>query len=267
MKLKYKLTLAGILVLSYFVFPTSRALAAPTNVTSGSSDVTLPDDSTVDVTVDTTSTGSNRILIVQISFRNSGANSVDGITYNGVAMTSFGAQVESVQATNQLWYLLAPTTGSNTLTVDMNNSAGSVPGSVSWMVFSDVDQATPYDGYTSNTGVDDSMELTVTSAVGDTPFFTATWRGNGATGVTPTNYTDRVDNVYSAGNGLAASGEGTGAASVAFVGTVDGEFVNTGWTALGANLNASSGSVVRRGLMRAVSGFNRIRNGFLRIGR
>lgn len=209
-------------------------------VTAGSIDITLPSTgAAVDNAVDS-GTGSNRIMIIKVDYRNSSAQTIDSVSYAGVAGTSFGVAVESVQMRSQMWYVLAPTTGSNTLQVDPSTSAGDTPAAVSYMVFDAVDQATPYDGYTTNTGIDTNGELTVTSEVGDTPFFTMGWRGGGATGSTPTNYTERYDNIFQAGAQLVAGGEGTGAASVAFVGTIDGEFANTGWVTMGANLNAAS---------------------------
>jgi len=228
-------------------------MATPTYVTAGSLDITLPSSgAAVDNAVDSGATGSDRIMIILVAYRNASAQTITSVSYGGSAATSFGAAVVSVQMTGYLYYLLAPATGSNTLSVDPSTSAGDSPASVSWMVFSDVDQSTPYDGYTTNTGTDTNGELTVTSETGDTPFFTMGWRGGGATGGTPTNYTERFDNIFQAGAQMVMGGEGTGAASVAFVGTVDGEFANTGWVTLGANLNATSaggGGLVHRGLM------------------
>ena len=211
-----------------------------TLITSGSSDVTLPDNTTVDVTIDSGATGARRILIVQITFRNSVALTVTGITYNGDALTSFGASVENLQCSNQLWYLKAPDTGSNTLTITTNDANNSAVAVVSWMVFSDVNQTTPYDGYTSNTGIDTTAELTITSETGDTPFYTVSVRGLNPTAAAPTNYTERYENFN--GNGIfATGGEGTGAASVAFVGTITATAM-TSWVTLGANLNTDTGA-------------------------
>jgi len=238
--MKKYLSFILILGLVYISIP-RLALATPTYVTAGSLDITLPSSgAAVDNAVDS-GTGSDRIMIIFVSYRNSAAQTITSVSYGGSAATAFGAAVVSAQMTGYLYYLLAPATGSNTLSVDPSTSAGATLASVSWMVFSDVDQTTPYDGYTTGTGTDTNGELTVTSETGDTPFFTMGWRGGGATGGTPTNYTERFDNTFQSGAQMVMGGEGTGAASVSFVGTVDGEFANTGWVTLGANLNAVAG--------------------------
>ena len=250
--------------------PTTYAFAAPTHVTSGSFDITLPaDNSAVDSTFDSGSTGSNRFMIIHVTYRNASAHVIpdNGVIYAGVTATPFGAEVISANAYSKTFYIIAPATGSNTLRVDPTTGVGVQAAAVSAYIYESVDQTTPFDGYVTNTGVDDTGELTVASAVGDTPIFLMGWRGGGATGGTPSNYTERVDNIFGTGANITLGGEGTGAASINFVGTVDGEFSNVGWVTMGMNLNNVSVGVARRGLFRAFNNFSLIRNGFLRIGR
>lgn len=222
-----------------------RVEAAPTYVapsTAASFDVTLPaNNAQQDVTYGT-GTGDDLFMIIHVTFRQATGHTISdtGVVYAGVTATPFGAAVIQNQAYNRLFYIENPTTGSNTLSITSSDGQiSSTAAVVSVLVYSDVDvDGTPYDGYTTGTGSDTSAELTVTSAVGDTPFFVAGFRQGGHTAMAPTNYTERFDNVN--GAALAGGGEGTGAASVAFTGTVSGGFSVEGWVSMGANLNAAA---------------------------
>lgn len=249
MILKYFSLKRVVAILAVFAILASafpyQAEAAPAYITSGSFDITLPTGSgNTDNAFDSGSTGSDRILIVVVSWRNSAGHIVNdnAVAYGGASTTPFGAQVESGQATQKMFYLLNPATGSNTLRLFTSDGVGTNANAmISAYVYSDVDQTTPYDGYTTSTGTDDSAELTVTSAVGDTPFYAFTWRGAGGSSIAETNYTQRVENFAGGSSMGTGGGEGTGAASVAFVGQVGGEFASNGWSALGVNLNAAAG--------------------------
>jgi len=259
----------AIIVLGIFI-PKTDVFAAPTHVASGSFDFTLPvDNSPVDSTFDSGSTGSNRFMVIHVTYRNASAHVIpdNGVIYAGVTATPFGAAVVNSQTYSKAFYILSPATGSNTLRVDPTTGVGTQAAAVSAYVYSDVDQVTPFDGYVTNTGVDDTGELTVTSAVGDTPIFLMGWRGGGATSGTPTNYTERVDNIFGTGANITLGGDGVGDSSVNFVGTVDGEFSSTGWVTMGANLNSATVEMIRRGLLRMYSNLAVIRSGFIRIGR
>jgi hypothetical protein len=120
---------------------------------------------------------------------------------------------------------------------------GDVEVIITVAVYDDVDQTTPEDGYTTATGTDTTADLTVTSATGDTPVFFAAVRALGPGSMAETNYTERVDAVNTVSGSSSqhqqiGGGEGTGAASVAFTGTITATAVN-GWNALGLNLNAA----------------------------
>lgn len=59
-----------------------------------------------------TCTGSNRILFVATT--TTGAD-ITGVTYNSVALTQIGTSKSDGTRTIQLWYLIAPATGANTV--------------------------------------------------------------------------------------------------------------------------------------------------------
>lgn len=78
------------------------------------------------VTFSHTCTGSDLILLVGIDdVKTAGADNVTGVTYNGVAMTKIATQTHAGDAeagTKTLWYLAAPATGSNTVSISNNNT-------------------------------------------------------------------------------------------------------------------------------------------------
>ena len=66
-----------------------------------------------------TCTGSDRILLVSIFSQ----GTVSAVTYNGVSMTSLGSyNYTSPTGNGTLWYLIAPATGSNTVSITHSGS-------------------------------------------------------------------------------------------------------------------------------------------------
>ena len=71
-----------------------------------------------------TCTGSNLLLVVGITTSHSTSPNCTGVTYNGVSMTKIGADRDYVGGETTLWYLLAPTTGANTISAAFTGGAG-----------------------------------------------------------------------------------------------------------------------------------------------
>lgn len=65
-----------------------------------------------------TCTGANRALVVMTRAYDSGV-SVTGVTYNGVALTQSGSGDTLSNDTMQRWFLVAPATGANNITVSI----------------------------------------------------------------------------------------------------------------------------------------------------
>ena len=90
-----------------------------------------------------TCSGSNRVLVVAVSSDNDFPSSV---TYNGVALTQVaGASIQHATNTAKkvsLWYLIAPATGSNTVSVDFPDGNYGAAGAIS---FTGADQTTQPD--------------------------------------------------------------------------------------------------------------------------
>lgn len=76
-------------------------------------------------TISHTCTGSNLILVVGfLTYRIAGtANSVTGVTYNGVAMTQYGVLERAATSEYQyMYYLVGPSTGANNIVVSTSNT-------------------------------------------------------------------------------------------------------------------------------------------------
>lgn len=115
-----------------------------------------------------TCTGSNLLLIVvTMAEAFPPAASVTGVTYNSVAMTEmtgFGGLYSDAGLDVRLqgWFLVAPATGSNTVSVTY--SAGSGSRAAISASFTGVDQSTPLENGTNSTGTSTSPSINVTSS-------------------------------------------------------------------------------------------------------
>jgi len=109
-----------------------------------------------------TCSGSSRLLIVGVAIGKVGDGSATtSATYNGVAMTSVVGRVESGGAGQsdgyvQMFYLLAPATGANTVLVSCTQSVDITGGSVS---FTGVDQTVPLVNITTNANITASASV------------------------------------------------------------------------------------------------------------
>jgi hypothetical protein len=92
----------------------------------------------------TVGTLSNGVLIVTVGYYNR-ARSVTALTYNGVAMTLYLRYEDGVRAaTQEIWRLVNPASGSNTVAITMDAAVGA--GNIIWSEaasYSGVDQTTP----------------------------------------------------------------------------------------------------------------------------
>ncbi len=152
---------------------------------------------------DAGSTGSDRCLIVAAFCDTSSTDSVDSVTYNGVSLT----EVQQITAEYpnpwivgvSLWRLVAPATGSNTLTVNYNSTVDT--RAVFALVYSGVDQTTPIDVSAKrsstaavNPGVNNTIDLTTT--VADCALVAALTEGDSTNAWAPVSpATERYDNI------------------------------------------------------------------------
>lgn len=186
-------------------------------------------------------TDADRFLLISVSWDGASGHTLgdSAVTYNSVALTALGATTSQSSARKRTYGLIAPATGSNTVSVDPSGGIGSEDAIIEVYCYSGVDQTTPYDGYATANATDGSAPyesaVTVTSATGDLVWVSHMVRAGSVTGGTSTGFTERLDNVAS--NIGAVSGDQTGAASVvtsvAWAGVVSIDYI-----AHGANLNA-----------------------------
>src|SRR2546426_3514810 len=125
-----------------------------------------------------TTSGTNRVLVVGVSWANSITRTVTSVTYNNVAMTSAGAAVNAGNAGAEIFYLVAPAVGSNTVTVTLSGSANSLVGGA--VTLTGVNQTTPLGMFASATGSSTTPSVTVTSNTGETVIDTVSLTSSGA---------------------------------------------------------------------------------------
>ena len=118
-----------------------------------------------------TTTGTNLVLVVGVSMNISGGVSatVGGVTYNGVALTKAGAHNDSAnQRRTEMWYLIAPATGTHnvivTVKVPFAATIGTVAGATT---FTGADQTSPIRTYASNDGNTNAPYVDVASDTND----------------------------------------------------------------------------------------------------
>jgi len=113
-----------------------------------------------------TVSGTNAVLIVGVSsYDPTDADRViTGVTYNSVAMTEIKHQSNDADDRSaSIWYLVGPSTGSNTVEVTFTGTVLDAIGMA--VVLSGVDQVTPLDGNNgANASSANSVSTTVTTA-------------------------------------------------------------------------------------------------------
>ncbi|MCX8151240.1 MAG: hypothetical protein N3D85_07045 [Candidatus Bathyarchaeota archaeon] len=111
----------------------------------------------------TTGSGSNRLLVVGVSIRTASV-SVLSITYGAQSLTHIRSDIHpGGNIRSELWYLIAPNSGTATITVTLSGSSKVVGGSAS---YSGVAQTAPVDSQAGGTGTSTapSQGITVNTA-------------------------------------------------------------------------------------------------------
>lgn len=115
------------------------------------------------VTFAHTTSGSDRILVVQISIQDSNhANlPVTSVTYNSVALTKIRHDEATGNNRTELWYLVAPATGTNNVVVTITGNVGELAAGA--MTFTGVDQSSPIDANNGATGNSNAASASLTT--------------------------------------------------------------------------------------------------------
>jgi uncharacterized repeat protein (TIGR01451 family) len=118
----------------------------------------------------TTTAAANRLLIVGVSMNitSASATAVSGVTYNGTALSFAGAQNDAANTQRvEMWYLLNPVSGANSIVVSVNIPVAQTVGIVAGATtFTGVDQTVPLGSFVSTDGANGAnSQLNVPSVV------------------------------------------------------------------------------------------------------
>lgn len=107
----------------------------------------------------TVTTQSNRVLVVALSLFATGSGS--SITYNGASLTNDASStVTNGVYRTEIWYLIAPATGTNTIAVTLSGAITSVANASSYY---NADQTAPIEARGQNTGTGNPATVSVTT--------------------------------------------------------------------------------------------------------
>ena len=200
-----------------------------------------------------TCAGSDRLLVVCLAFYHSSAF-VSALTYNGVALTFFDA-FSDFQYNSQIWYLVAPATGANTLSITFS---GSVFGmGLTAISFTGADQSTPLSAFTSASGTSTTPSIAVSSAADQivVDSLCITHSGTLAVGASQTERANFISNSGAIKHGASTE---PGAAST----TMDwSNSSSQGWVLSGAAVMPASGSPVGQPLVKRYAGIPHMKYG------
>lgn len=141
------------------------------NVTVDSTSTGTAASGAASVTVNHTTSGADRLMLVGVSFGQDKGDTVSSITYNGQNLTLVGAQDNSVTLGSrmEIWSLVAPTVSSADVVVTFSGT-NHIGATVGVMTFNGVDQTTALGSFASSEGDSSTPSTTVTSAPGELVF-------------------------------------------------------------------------------------------------
>jgi len=152
----------------------------------------------------TTGSGNNRALFVGISIHTEGITA-SAVTYNGVSMTFLRGDTGSVgtRTRTEIWYLAAPATGANTVSVTAAGATECSGGAVS---FTGVNQSTPNDvaGGAGATGTSTTASQSITTVTDNAWTFAVLKVHNNNTITIGGGDTQIWDDTYASVNGEAS---------------------------------------------------------------
>jgi uncharacterized repeat protein (TIGR01451 family) len=193
-----------------------------------------------------TTTTANRVLVVGVSLNITRVPTakVTGITYGGTALTSLGSQNDSANTQRvEMWYLLAPASGTASVVVTVNlPTAGTVGVVAGASTFTDVDQTVPLGSFVSSSGAAAGYsQLNVPSVVNGMVLDTLSINGNET--ITVSTPQTAEWNLTSAANATGVTGSGSiwaGAPSLPFSETFS---ANSNWSIGAISINPSTADI------------------------
>lgn len=141
-----------------------------------------------------TCTGSNLILIVGIQtyLASAGGITISSVTYNGVAMTSFGTLQRTLNAEYQyMYYLVAPATGAHNIVITTTTAMDYIGGSSA--SYTGANQTGLPDSYTTYAAQTSTAVTTTTTTIANNCWLMGFYVSDGGGGWTAgTNTTGRA---------------------------------------------------------------------------
>ena len=197
----------------------------------------------------TTIATANRLLLVGVSMNISGVNgaTVTGVTYGGVALTSVGAHNDAgVTRRVEMWSLLAPASGANTIAVTVDlPTAGTIGVVAGATTFTGVDQTVPLGSFVSADGAAAAYsQLDVPSVVNGMVLDTLATGGNRT--VTIPAWQSSQWNQNTGGGGTDVRGTGSsraGQPSLPFSETFAGGAGTSNWSLGAVSINPSTADI------------------------
>ncbi len=181
-----------------------------------------------------TCTGTNRLLVVGVSVF--AGDTVSTVTYAGVTLTKAGHIASVGNDRAEMWYLIAPATGANTIVVTLSASARAVLGATSWTA---VYQITPVGTFATGTG---TSTTALATAVSETSGYVADTLATPNAPTVGAGQSERWNAGHAGfGGGVTDYGAGStevGAASVAMTWTLA---ASTTWAAAALPIKTSTG--------------------------
>ena len=140
----------------------------------------------------TIGSGSARLLIVGVAYRmlSSSSPEVDRVRYNSDELTRVGIVSNGDHVSCEIWQLVAPSTGTNEVRVELTDNTQVIAGAAS---FFNVDQTTPVGTFFSATGLSNTPSLMVTSVAEGELVIDALALKNNASATADTGQTERWD--------------------------------------------------------------------------
>ncbi|WP_372899178.1 DUF4347 domain-containing protein, partial [Stieleria sp.] len=115
--------------------------------------------------------GTDRLIMVGISFGEDNGDSVSSVTYNGVSLSLVGVQdhADPLKSRVEIWSLVAPDVGTHNLVVNFSGTSHD-GATIGVMTFTDVDQTTPVGAFVGDQGTSGTPSVTVSSTDDDLVF-------------------------------------------------------------------------------------------------
>jgi uncharacterized repeat protein (TIGR01451 family) len=163
-------SLAVALVLAFCFATTTKAQIAQDNISTINSN-----GSTTSMSWFHTTSGSNRILIVGVSY-SAGSITTTTVTYGVTSLTRIGVQSATLnQNRTELWYMVAPPTGSNAVAVTVSPARQMAACAIS---YTGVNQSTSLNTFASAAGQSKTPSVNVPSAAGELVIDTVSANGD-----------------------------------------------------------------------------------------